>query len=339
MSAGSGIRHSEMNASATADVHLVQMWVLPDTEGIEPGYEQRDLNDALDGGGLVVVASGQGHEGAVSIHQRDAALSVGRLGAGETVTVPDAPHVARVRRRGRRVARRHRTRDRRRRPAHPRGIAHAHCRRATAPKCWSGRPRDGRNPSERRRRRLVGTPHRRAATPLDRRGTRRRAPPARSRTHARPGGRRARGAGCATPTGVVVGFDFSFSLPEWFLRERGFAECAGRCGTPRRPTARTWLRDCEPPFWGRPGRARPGPASPSAPHRGRDRRGRRHPPEVDVPGRRRRERRAPARSAGSPRSRRLQDAGYAIWPFDAPSRRPRDPWSSRSGRGPSRARS
>jgi redox-sensitive bicupin YhaK (pirin superfamily) len=93
MSAGSGIRHSEMNASATADVHLVQMWVLPDTQGIDPSYEQRDLNDALDAGGLVVVASGQGHDGAVSIHQRDAALSVGRLGADEAVTVPDAPHV------------------------------------------------------------------------------------------------------------------------------------------------------------------------------------------------------------------------------------------------------
>jgi quercetin 2,3-dioxygenase len=93
MSAGSGIRHSEMNANATADVHLVQMWVLPDTDGIEPSYEQRDLNEALAGGGLVAVASGQGHEGAVSIHQRDAVLSVGRLLAGVQVTVPDAPHV------------------------------------------------------------------------------------------------------------------------------------------------------------------------------------------------------------------------------------------------------
>ena len=93
MSAGSGIQHSEMNASATADVHLVQMWVLPDTDGIEPGYEQRDLNDALAGGGLVPVASGQGHEGAVSIHQRDAVLFVGRLDAGDEVAVPDAPHV------------------------------------------------------------------------------------------------------------------------------------------------------------------------------------------------------------------------------------------------------
>jgi len=93
MSAGHGIRHSEMNASATADVHLVQMWVLPDTEGIDPGYERRDLNDALSEGGLVVVASGRAHDSAVSIHQRDAEFSVGRLRADETVAVPDARHV------------------------------------------------------------------------------------------------------------------------------------------------------------------------------------------------------------------------------------------------------
>ena len=46
MSAGRGIRHSEMNASPDEPVHFVQMWVLPDTAGIQPGYEQRDLNDA-----------------------------------------------------------------------------------------------------------------------------------------------------------------------------------------------------------------------------------------------------------------------------------------------------
>jgi quercetin 2,3-dioxygenase len=92
MSAGRGIRHSEMNASATADVHLVQMWVPPDTSGIDPGYEQRDLSDSLTAGGLVPVASGQGHDGAVHIHQRDAVLWAGRLGAGASVTVPDAPH-------------------------------------------------------------------------------------------------------------------------------------------------------------------------------------------------------------------------------------------------------
>jgi hypothetical protein len=92
MSAGRGIRHSEMNSSGTADVHLVQMWVLPDTAGIDPGYEQRDLNDALADGGLVAVASGQGHDGAVAIHQRDAALFVARLAPGESVAVPESVH-------------------------------------------------------------------------------------------------------------------------------------------------------------------------------------------------------------------------------------------------------
>jgi len=92
MSAGRGIRHSEMNASATEDVHFVQMWVLPDTEGIEPGYEQRDVGDLLGTGQLVAVASGAGHEGAVTIHQRDAVLWAGRLEPGSTVTVPAAPH-------------------------------------------------------------------------------------------------------------------------------------------------------------------------------------------------------------------------------------------------------
>jgi redox-sensitive bicupin YhaK (pirin superfamily) len=69
------------------------MWVLPDTEGIDPGYEQRWVGDALDTGELVAVASGRGHEGAVTIHQRDAVLWVGRIAAGKTVAVPDAPHV------------------------------------------------------------------------------------------------------------------------------------------------------------------------------------------------------------------------------------------------------
>jgi quercetin 2,3-dioxygenase len=93
MSAGSGVRHSEMNPSATADVHLVQMWVLPDTTGIAPGYEQRDVSDLLAGGELVPVASGQGHDGAVTIHQREATLWAARMPADATVRVPDAPHV------------------------------------------------------------------------------------------------------------------------------------------------------------------------------------------------------------------------------------------------------
>ena len=93
MSAGRGITHSEMNASSTRPVHFVQMWVRPDTTGIDPSYEQRDVSAALAGGGLVAVASGQGHEGAVHIHQRDAVLWVARLADGEAVEVPDGAHV------------------------------------------------------------------------------------------------------------------------------------------------------------------------------------------------------------------------------------------------------
>ena len=93
MSAGRGIQHSEMNHSATAPVHFVQMWVVPDTAGIDPGYQQLDVNDRLAEGGLQLVASGDGREGAIHIHQRDAAMWVGRLRAGDTVAVPDAPFV------------------------------------------------------------------------------------------------------------------------------------------------------------------------------------------------------------------------------------------------------
>jgi redox-sensitive bicupin YhaK (pirin superfamily) len=90
MSAGTGIYHSEMNPSAGEDVHFVQMWVLPDTERIDPGYEQLDVNAELDKGGLVPVASGRGHDAAIAIRQRDAVLWGGRLAPGEAVAVPDS---------------------------------------------------------------------------------------------------------------------------------------------------------------------------------------------------------------------------------------------------------
>src|SRR5262245_38077945 len=89
MSAGTGIWHSEMNPSPSEDVHFVQMWVLPDTESITPGYEQKDINVDLDRGGLQPIASGQGHDSAISIHQRDAVLWGARLSPGERVDVPD----------------------------------------------------------------------------------------------------------------------------------------------------------------------------------------------------------------------------------------------------------
>ena len=93
MSAGRGIWHSEMNPSYTEDVHFVQMWVLPDTESVDPGYEQMDINAQLDAGGLQPIASGKGHDAAISIRQRGAVLWGGRLGPDETVEVPDGAHV------------------------------------------------------------------------------------------------------------------------------------------------------------------------------------------------------------------------------------------------------
>jgi len=93
MSAGTGIWHSEMNPSSNEDVHLVQMWIQPDTTRIKPGYEQLDINSELDKGGLVPIASGRGHDAAIAIRQRDAVLWGGRLRADEVVSVPDGRHV------------------------------------------------------------------------------------------------------------------------------------------------------------------------------------------------------------------------------------------------------
>jgi quercetin 2,3-dioxygenase len=104
MSAGTGISHSERNDSWTVlggprhdePVHFVQMWVPPDTRGLDPGYEQRDVDDALVGGGLVTVASGMPRDvdsAAVGIHNRFAAFHVARLQPGDSVELPDAPFV------------------------------------------------------------------------------------------------------------------------------------------------------------------------------------------------------------------------------------------------------
>jgi len=90
MSAGRGIWHSEKNLDPVRDVHFVQMWVLPDTEGIDPSYEQLDINPQLARGGLVPVASGKGLDAAIRIRQRHATLWAGRLAPEEAVAVPDA---------------------------------------------------------------------------------------------------------------------------------------------------------------------------------------------------------------------------------------------------------
>jgi hypothetical protein len=93
MSAGTGIWHSEMNASGDRPVHLVQMWVVPDTERIDPSYEQLDVSREIARGGLVPVASGRSEHTAISIRQKDATLWAGRLRPGERVPLPDARFV------------------------------------------------------------------------------------------------------------------------------------------------------------------------------------------------------------------------------------------------------
>ena len=100
MSAGSGILHSEKNDAWRLDpdrstdepVHFVQMWVLPDEDGIVPGYEQLEIEDELLRGGLVPVASGMPqHDAAIRIRNRSAALHAARLHPGAAVQLPEAP--------------------------------------------------------------------------------------------------------------------------------------------------------------------------------------------------------------------------------------------------------
>jgi redox-sensitive bicupin YhaK (pirin superfamily) len=94
MSAGSGILHSEKNDSASAPVHFVQMWVIPDQTGISPGYQQQLVDERLLTAGLVTIASGMaGHDAATSLHNRNAALHAARLQPGDTVTTPAAPYL------------------------------------------------------------------------------------------------------------------------------------------------------------------------------------------------------------------------------------------------------
>jgi quercetin 2,3-dioxygenase len=94
MSAGSGISHSEHNASATEPVRFVQMWVQPDVAGIEPGYQQCAIDDDELAGRLATIASGMpGHDAAISIHNRSAALHGARLAPGDELALPDAPYL------------------------------------------------------------------------------------------------------------------------------------------------------------------------------------------------------------------------------------------------------
>ncbi len=84
MSAGTGIRHSEFNHSSERPVHFLQIWLLPGREGLTPRYDQKEFSADDKRGRLRLVASRDGREGSLLIHQ-DADVFAALLAAGETV--------------------------------------------------------------------------------------------------------------------------------------------------------------------------------------------------------------------------------------------------------------
>jgi redox-sensitive bicupin YhaK (pirin superfamily) len=84
MTAGTGVRHSEQNASDTERVHLLQIWILPHTVELEPGYEQKAFTEDERRGRLRLIASEDGREGSVLVHQ-DVSLFASVLSSGQEV--------------------------------------------------------------------------------------------------------------------------------------------------------------------------------------------------------------------------------------------------------------
>jgi redox-sensitive bicupin YhaK (pirin superfamily) len=87
MSAGTGVRHSEFNHSRSEPVHLLQIWILPEKEGIKPMYEQKTIPPEEKKGKLRLVASPRPENGAVTLYQ-DAELYAAELNDGEAVQYP-----------------------------------------------------------------------------------------------------------------------------------------------------------------------------------------------------------------------------------------------------------
>jgi len=100
MRAGTGVTHSEYNASPTEPVHFLQIWIVPDSRGLAPGYDQKAFDQEAARRGWVLLASKDGREGSIQV-QQDIAVSMARLGEGDERGYPLAPsrhawvHVAR----------------------------------------------------------------------------------------------------------------------------------------------------------------------------------------------------------------------------------------------------
>lgn len=85
MSAGTGIRHSEFNHSETDPVHFLQIWILPERQGLEPDYEEKSFSEEERSGALRLLAARDGRGGALTINQ-DVDLYGALMGDGETLT-------------------------------------------------------------------------------------------------------------------------------------------------------------------------------------------------------------------------------------------------------------
>ena len=89
MSAGTGVTHSEFNHSKTGVTHFLQIWIVPNVTGIAPSYEEKHFDAASKRGRLKLIASSDGREGSVVIHQ-DAALYAGLFDDAEQADLPIA---------------------------------------------------------------------------------------------------------------------------------------------------------------------------------------------------------------------------------------------------------
>ena len=90
MTAGTGVRHSEMNPSLEEPVHFLQIWIVPERDGLEPGYEEVHVSEEDKRGRLRLIASGQSENGAMKIHQ-DVELYATVLDAGSDVKLDLKP--------------------------------------------------------------------------------------------------------------------------------------------------------------------------------------------------------------------------------------------------------
>jgi redox-sensitive bicupin YhaK (pirin superfamily) len=90
MSAGTGVMHSEKNASTSEPVHFLQIWIIPEARNIAPGYEQKAFTDDEKRGKLRLVASHDGRDGSITVHQ-DVSLYAGLFDDGERASFEVKP--------------------------------------------------------------------------------------------------------------------------------------------------------------------------------------------------------------------------------------------------------